>query len=180
MNNFVGSVGGDGTLWYNYRDKIKGRPANKLQAYCSCYPWIEINGIWYHRSLEMVLTMLWFGEKIPSFLEEQLTIVQQVNTSIENKDLRFCKYGFVPTDFKMERLIVLKRYTEVGIAGIDIPCKSWSQKIYTDCYNLGGDVLISTDKVLEKSHIIPVICSEKVAQGCNSTMVNFDNIWVWD
>ena len=59
MNNFVGSVGGDGTLWYNYRDKIKGRPANKLQAYCSCYPWIEINGIWYHRSLEMVLTMLY-------------------------------------------------------------------------------------------------------------------------
>lgn len=180
MNNVVNAVGGDGTLWHNYRDKIKGRPANKMQAYHSCYPWIEFNGIWYHRSLEMVLTLLWFGESIPSFLEEQLQIVKQVNKSIETKNINFCRYGFIPSDFEIERLIALKKYSAVGIAGINVPCESWSQTIYTDCYNLGGDVLLSTDKVLKKSNIIPVICSEKVAQSCTSSVVNFDNIWVWD
>lgn len=175
------------TMWQYYRSMTLGRPVVKQQAYEAIYPWIELDGIYFHRSLETVLTLLVNGVEIPSVFKEQYEQVKYIYESAKNNEvLNPCKYGFVPKDVQSNRLALLKKYNSIGVAGIDsIQCKGWNTLIYTDLYNLGGDVLLSTNDVLRLSQKIPVVCSDKVIiDYCNDNQtvhqINWSNIWIWD
>lgn len=173
-------------LWLKYRSLTLGRPVVKEQAYNATYPWIEIDGIYYHRALEVVLSLMQSGLPIPECYKADEQLVLFIHNQIKTGDsLIPHKYGMIaPKDINSSREIILAQQQAVLIYGnVKTNCKSWKlPTIITNTYSVGGDTIVTEEKCIELSKKFIMLCRPEDVneQKFKALGVNWNNVWIWE
>lgn len=173
-------------FWKRYRSLTLGRPAVEVQAYSAVYPWIEFDGIYYHRSLETALRLMINKERIPEFLYKDADMINCIHVSIvHGEQLRYCNLGMkAPENSNYTRMLALKAHRQIAVLGnVPINCRHWNNtRIYTNQYNLGGDYVISEQECVALSQEMPLVCrlANIVDETYDMTGVDWNNVWVWE
>lgn len=173
-------------IWRYYRSLTLGRPACEAQAYNAVYPWIVVEGIYYHRSFETIIELMLNNERIPEYLQDKADIIKYIQNSILiDGNLRCGNYGMKePVDINAVRSTSIALESRVAILGsVSCSWNNWDNTfIYTNKYNLGGDVVVSEEECVRLSQDMPLICNyNDLASGVyNMSGVNWNNVWVWE
>ena len=173
-------------LWLKYRSLTLGRPVVKEQAYNAIYPWIEIDGIYYHRALEVVLSLMQSGLPVPECYKADEQLVLFIHNQIKTGDsLIPHKYGMIaPKDINSSREIILAQQQAVLIYGnVKTNCKSWKlPTIITNTYSVGGDTIVTEEKCIELSKKFIMLCRPEDVneQKFKALGVNWNNVWIWE
>ena len=180
-------------MWRYYRSIVNGSPVCKKQAYNAVYPWIEYNGIWFSRELEMGLYSIMNGFAVDSLggQYELINTIEKVLATKDSKDITYCDYAIKAVDedaIKRQQMLLLKVQDDIAICGaIAINFAVLKNKIiYTDTFSVasGNDsltkVLIDTDGVLRKSQTMLCVFSKDVINEIgDSNLINWKNVIVW-
>lgn len=173
-------------FWKRYRSLTLGKPIVEVQAYNAVYPWIEFEGIYYHRSLETALRLMINKERIPEFLYEDVDMINRIHTSITHGDqLRYCGKGMkAPKNNDNTRILTLKAHRQIAVFGnVQLNCKDWKNtEIYTNQYNLGGDHVVSEHECILLSQNMPLICTSTdiLSETYDMAGIVWNNVWVWE
>lgn len=167
-------------IWRYYRSTFQGRPINIKQAYNSVYPWIEYNGVYFNRCLEICIYFLINNLSIPQSLIEDYNIIECAYHSISSGNKVFGDIAMEkPKDnkFRDSMLLIQKQISVCGDIGFDF--KKYRGILYTDIYNLGGDSVISREQCFKNSYRMPVIARPDVFEDINVS-INWSNVWIWE
>lgn len=174
------------SLWQRYRSLTLGRPVVKEQAYNAVYPWIDIDGIYYHRSLEVTLTLMLSGIPVPDTYKDDLDLINYIRYSVrEEGQLRPTKYGMAAPENNAEyRKIILANEEELVFYGrVNLPYKTWSKPwIHSNIFNAGADMVKSDSECIKLSQKYPFICSPDSVDTAKfqGLGINWNNVWIWE
>lgn len=168
-------------IWKLYRSYTLGKPVLIEQAYNATYPWIEFNGIYFHRSLEFAIQCFINGCQPPLFLEKEYNTVLYAIERIKNDSaLYVSKYAMVaPINNNTKRIAMLQKFKNVCIIGnTGISISGWHASVYTDYFKLGGDYVLSTEECVLLSRKMPLVCKPEVITLPLFSNANWNNVWV--
>lgn len=173
-------------IWKSYRSLTLGRPVIKEQAYDAVYPWIEINGIYYHRSLETVLSLMSAGIAIPEVFNDDLNLIRYIQYAIrEEGTLRPTQYGMLPPENNdSHRLLLMANEDDIIVYGdVNIPFKEWSKPcVYSNRFSKGADYVKPDAECIRLSQKYIFVCRPEDidAKLFKVNGVNWNNVWVWE
>lgn len=173
-------------FWKRYRSLTLGKPVVEMQAYNAVYPWIEFDGVYYHRSLETALRLMINKERMPEFLYEDADMINCIHACIvHGEQLRYCNLGMkAPQNSNYTRILALKTHRQIAVLGnVPLSCKDWNNtEIYTNQYNLGGDYVVHEHKCIALSQEMPLVCAftDILNETYDMTGVDWNNVWVWE
>lgn len=168
-------------LWREYRSLTLGRPVNIAQAYSAVYPWIECDGIYYSKYLEIPLTLMKNGIYLDLY-KDQYDMIMYIQEEFKKGAIRYSNLAIMRPNIKknnMVRLSLLKNHKEIAICGrLKFSTTSWNTTVYTDDYTRGGNYL-PTEECLLLSDKMPIVCDPYVFEDYN-VMPEWNNIWIWE
>lgn len=168
-------------IWKMYRSYTLGKPVLIEQAYNATYPWIEVDGIYFHRSLECALSCFINKCNPPFFAEVEFNTVLYIIDKIKREgSLYVSNYATIaPVNNDAKRIKMLQRYKDVCIVGdTGISIDGWHSTIYTDKFNLGGDHVLSTEECVMLSKRMPLVCKSDIITSTLFKNANWNNVWV--
>lgn len=173
------------TIWNHYRSLTLGRPVVKEQAYNAAYPWIEFDGVYYHRSLETVLTLLHNNIPIPEVYQEDLELVNYIRCAVYEHDrLLPTRYGMAkPKDTTLRELILSKQDELIIYGKVALPFKQWKKPwIYSNVFNIGADMVKTEQECVALTQSRIMVCSPSMIDESffRKNNVNWNNVWVWE